>query len=75
MDSIEKNDAVTTSSAAFTLVNDGAQWKLQNDNNELGNAIFGTLITTPVSQEEDSEEISDTDYGETLSDLEEYPSE
>ena len=75
LDSIEKNDAVTTSSAALTLVNDGAQWKLQNDNNELGNAIFGTLITTPVSQEEDSEEISDTDYEETLSYLEEYPSE
>lgn len=66
LNSIEKNDSVTTSPATFTLVNDGAQWKLQNDTNELGNAIFGTLITTPVSEEGDTEDTGDTEYEETI---------
>lgn len=66
LNSIEENDSVTTSPATFTLVNDGAQWKLQNDTNELGNAIFGTLITTPVSEEGDTEDTGDTEYEETI---------
>lgn len=49
LESIEENDAVATSSAEFTLINDGASWKLDNDNSELGKAIFGSLIATPVS--------------------------
>ncbi|HIZ22207.1 MAG TPA: hypothetical protein IAA21_05345 [Candidatus Blautia faecigallinarum] len=50
LDSIEKNDSVKTSPATFTMVNNGTKWELLNDNNELGNAIFGTLTTTPVSE-------------------------
>lgn len=71
LDNIEKNEALTTATATFTLVNDGASWKLQNDDNALGNAIFGTLITTPVEEkssdpEEDtfSENEEDGDYSE-----------
>lgn len=49
---IQDNTAVKTAPATFLLVNDGVSWKLENDNHNLGNAIFGTLTTTPV---EDSE--------------------
>lgn len=61
MKSIEENDAVTTSSADFTLINDGASWKLDNDNSELGKAIFGSLITTSVSDAADMAEESLSD--------------
>ncbi len=56
LESIESNKEVKTASAAFVLVNDGVSWKLKNDNLDLGNAIFGTLTTTPV---DDENEISD----------------
>lgn len=59
--SIEENDAVTTSSADFTLINDGASWKLDNDNSELGKAIFGSLITASVSDAADIGEESQSD--------------
>lgn len=57
---IEANESIKTSSAEFKLINDGASWKLDNDNSELGNAIFGTLITTSVSDAADigNEELS-----------------
>lgn len=54
LDAIEKNQDTITASAEFHLVNDGASWKLKDASTELGNAIFGTLITSPVS-ENDSE--------------------
>lgn len=59
--SIEENDEVTTSSADFTLINDGASWKLDNDNSELGKAIFGSLIATSVSDAADMGEESTSD--------------
>lgn len=51
LESIESNDEAVSTQATFTLINDGASWKLDNDNNELGNAIFGTLATSPVTEE------------------------
>lgn len=54
--SIESNKEVKTASVTFVLVNDGVSWKLKNDNLDLGNAIFGTLTTTPVDEQD---EISD----------------
>ncbi|MDO4338170.1 MAG: hypothetical protein Q4C91_08810 [Eubacteriales bacterium] len=45
---IESNTEVKTAQADFHLVNNGAAWKLEDDNQELGNAIFGTLSTTPT---------------------------
>jgi hypothetical protein len=50
---IEENAQTTQAEASFHLTNDGISWNLADDNEELGNAIFGTLTTTPV--EEDSE--------------------
>jgi hypothetical protein len=50
---IEENTQTTQAEASFHLTNDGISWNLADDNEELGNAIFGTLTTTPV--EEDSE--------------------
>ena len=61
LESIEENDAVTTSSAEFTLINDGASWKLDNENSELGKAIFGSLTAISVSDAADmgEEDLSD----------------
>ncbi|MCI6005091.1 MAG: hypothetical protein SOY73_08805 [Blautia sp.] len=56
LDNIEKNTSVSTAEAVFQLVNDGVSWKLENGNEELGDAIFGTLITTPVEEDSESEE-------------------
>lgn len=67
---INENTALTTASATFLLVNDGASWKLADDNHDLGNAIFGTLSISPVEEDseegnfEDSEETSDDAYYE-----------
>ena len=51
LNNIEKNTATTASSAVFHLMNDGVSWKLQDSNTAIGSAIFGTLSSTPVSQE------------------------
>ena len=53
LETIEENEDTITASAAFHLVNDGASWKLKDASTELGNAIFGTLVTSPVSEESD----------------------
>lgn len=52
LEAIEKNEDTITASAVFHLVNDGASWKLKDASTELGNAIFGMLVTSPVSEEE-----------------------
>lgn len=49
---IQDNKSTHTSTAVFHLVNDGISWSLENGSEELGNAIFGTLTTTPVDEEE-----------------------
>lgn len=51
LDSIEENTSITTTDVSFVLVNDGASWKLENESTRLGDAIFGTLTTTPVNEE------------------------
>ena len=56
LENIEQNTAVKTASADFQLINDGVSWKLANGNEELGNAIFGTLATTPVEEDSESAE-------------------
>lgn len=57
LDSIRNNQATITATATFHLTNDGASWKLENAGTELGNAIFGTLTTSPVPEDstEDNE--------------------
>lgn len=57
LDSIRNNQATITATATFHLTNDGASWKLENAGTELGNAIFGTLTASPVSEDstEDNE--------------------
>ena len=51
LNNIKRNTATTASSAVFHLMNDGVSWKLQDSNTAIGSAIFGTLSSTPVSQE------------------------
>lgn len=50
---IQENTAVKTTSATFSLVNDGVSWKLADSSHSLGNAIFGTLSTSPVEETEE----------------------
>ena len=50
LDYIENNEKTTDASTEFHLINDGVSWKLQDTSQELGNAIFGTLSTTPVDE-------------------------
>lgn len=74
---IRENTDTITSPVTFHLVNDGASWKLKENSTAIGNAIFGTLTKTPISDEdtdisdssdsssnpdsEDDSEISDSD--------------
>ena len=46
--SIEENTATTSSDVEFVLINDGVSWKLQDEGNTLGNAIFSSLADTPL---------------------------
>ena len=48
---IKSNTATVQTVAVFHLTNDGVSWKLQDSNAAIGNAIFGTLSSTPVSEE------------------------
>lgn len=70
---IENNTDTVTSSVTFHLVNDGASWKLEENNSTIGNAIFGTLSTTPVPDKSDS--LSDGESTEDLSDSSDYEDE
>lgn len=56
LENIKNNSDEKTASATFLMINDGVSWKLADDNQDLGNAIFGTLATTPVEEEESYEE-------------------
>lgn len=56
LEKIESNQEVKTANASFTLVNDGVSWKLVNTGPELGNAIFGTLVNSPVEETDTPEE-------------------
>lgn len=47
---IKSNTATRKTSAVFHLTNDGVSWKLQDSNTSIGNAIFGTLSSSPVSE-------------------------
>ena len=58
---IEDNQATITADASFTLVNDGASWKLQEDGQAIGAGIFGTLSSTPVSEENPDENGDDSE--------------
>ena len=51
LNSIKENTDTVTSSVTFHLTNDGASWKLLENSEAIGNAIFGTLSTTPVPDE------------------------
>lgn len=48
---IESCSTTIQTAAVFHLSNDGVSWKLQDSNAAIGNAIFGTLTSSPVSEE------------------------
>lgn len=65
LDSIKNNTTTTTANATFHLTNDGVSWKLEDAGTELGNAIFGTLTTSPVPEDAAGDEnASDSDDNE-----------
>lgn len=41
---IESSTATVQTTATFHLMNDGVSWKLQDSNEEIGNAIFGNML-------------------------------
>ena len=55
LENIKNNTATRTATATFHRTNDGVSWKLQDSNSSVGSAIFGTLSTTPVSEESDTD--------------------
>lgn len=63
LDSINNNTATTVNDVDFVLINDGVSWKLQDEGNTLGDAIFGTLADSPLdtSDIQDSEISADPD--------------
>lgn len=68
--SIEDNTKTLTHPASFSLTNDGASWKLQDDGQVIGAGIFGTLSSTPVEEElspEDNPEENPDSSGENIS--------
>ena len=67
LDSINNNTSTITSSVTFHLFNDGVSWKLLENSEALGNAIFGTLSTTPVPADPDSA-VEDEDSGQLTTD-------
>lgn len=50
---IKDNTASKTASVTFLLENDGVSWKLKDNSAGLGQAIFGTLSTTPENDYEE----------------------
>ena len=60
MKSIESNTASATSDVDFVLINDGTSWKLQDEGRTLGDAIFGTLTTSPLDDSSDSDSESES---------------
>lgn len=52
LEKIENCEELTTASATFRMIHDGSSWKLNDNDHILGDAIFGTLSTSPVDSEE-----------------------
>lgn len=48
LNSINNNTATIVNDVDFVLINDGVSWKLQDEGNTLGDAIFGTLTDSPL---------------------------
>lgn len=63
LDGIQTNEETVTAEVGFSLINDGVSWKLENAGSALGEAIFGTLASTPV-EEESSEDSEYEEYSE-----------
>ena len=55
LDSITNNTATTVNDVDFVFINDGVSWKLQDEGNTLGDAIFGTLTDSPINDSQGTE--------------------
>ena len=51
---IEENTATKTVETTFTLINDGASWKLEDAGTVFGQALFGTLSSSPVEDNQET---------------------
>lgn len=54
LDYIEENTATKTVETTFTLINDGASWKLEDAGTVFGQALFGNLSSSPVEDAQES---------------------
>ena len=72
LDSINNNTATTVNDVDFVLINDGVSWKLQDEGNTLGDAIFGTLTESPLDtsdvQSSETSDVSDNSSDKSDSD-------
>lgn len=50
LDAINNNKEVKTVETTFNLINDGASWKLEDAGTVFGQALFGTLTSSPVAE-------------------------
>lgn len=77
LDSISNNTATTVNDVDFVLINDGVSWKLQDEGNTLGDAIFGTLTDSPLddSTSQDSDNSADSDSDSDNNDSDDHSSD
>ena len=61
LDSINNNTSTTVNDVDFVLINDGVSWKLQDEGNTLGDAIFGTLTDSPLNDTQNDQSAADSD--------------
>ena len=54
LDHIEENTTTKTVETTFTLINDGASWKLEDAGTVFGKALFGNLSSSPVENAQKS---------------------
>ena len=54
LDSIKANTARKSVDTTFTLINDGASWKLEDAGTVFGAALFGNLTSDPVEENQEA---------------------
>lgn len=65
LESINNNTSTTVNDVNFVLINDGVSWKLQDEGNTLGAAIFGNLTDSPLDDSDTNNSDSTTDDSHT----------
>ena len=67
LESINNNTSTTVNDVNFVLINDGVSWKLQDEGNTLGAAIFGNLTDSPLDDSDSQDDAQDSDGADNTS--------